>query len=36
MPATAVLLEDVCNALKNMPENIDRKSKLYRHWLIFN
>ncbi len=36
MPATAVLLEDVYAALKIMPEKIDKNSKLYQRWLIFN
>ena len=36
MPATAVLLEDVYNALKTMPGKIDKNSKLYQRWLIFN
>ena len=36
MPTVAVLVNDVCTALNNMPENINRESKLYQHWLIFN
>ena len=36
MPAAAVLLIDLYFALNDMPEKIDRNSKLYRHWLIFN
>lgn len=36
MPTVAVLVNDVCTALNNMPENIDKESKLYQQWLIFN
>ena len=35
MPAAAVLLSDLYFALNDIQE-IDRNSKLYRHWLIFN
>ena len=37
IPAAALLLNDVYTALENMPsKEIDRQSKLYQHWLIFN
>ena len=36
MPAAAVLLIDLYFILNDMPEEIDRKGKLYRQWLIFN
>ena len=36
MPPAAALLEDLRNALTTMPGRIDRNSKLYQYWLIFN
>ncbi|MBQ9087811.1 MAG: hypothetical protein IJY46_03430 [Lentisphaeria bacterium] len=36
MPTVAVLAEMVYRALDKMPEKIDRESKLYQQWLIFN
>ena len=36
MPAVAVLANEVYLALDKMPEKIDRESKLYQQWLIFN
>ncbi len=34
--AVAAILPEICDFLTDMPEKIDRKSKIYRHWLIFN
>ncbi|MBR2364284.1 MAG: hypothetical protein IKA79_03690 [Lentisphaeria bacterium] len=36
VPAAAVLLSDVFAELENMPEKLEKKSKLYRMWRIFN
>ena len=36
VPAVAFLLPDLYAALAAMPAATDKKSKLYRHWLIFN
>ena len=36
MPAAAVLLSDLYFALNDIPGEIDRNSKLYQQWLIFN
>ena len=35
-PPVAFLLSDLYKVLESMPHSIDRNSKLYRHWLIFN
>ena len=36
IPAAAALIPELDQALENMPEKIDMKSKLYQQWLIFN
>ena len=36
MPAVAVLLHDLYIVLNDMPGEVDRNSKLYRQWLLFN
>ena len=36
IPAVAVLVKDIYSALEKIPETIDKQSKLYRHWLMFN
>ena len=36
VPPTAALLGELRSALKNGPGKVDRNSKLYQHWLIFN
>ena len=36
MTAVAVMVPEVYLALQNMPEKLDRQSKLYRNWQIFN
>ena len=36
IPSVAVLLLDVYLALNRIPDKLDKQSKLYRQWLIFN
>lgn len=36
IPAVAFLVNDIYTKLNNMPQTIDRQSKLYQHWLLFN
>ena len=36
VPAAALLAAEISPALNTMPEKIDKQSKLYRQWLIFN
>ena len=36
IPTVAVLLKDLYAVLEKTPEELDKESKLYRHWLIFN
>ena len=33
---TMMLLKDLYAVLEKTPEELDKESKLYRHWLIFN
>ena len=36
IPTAALLLQDIYESSNNIPDRIDKQSKLYRHWLIFN
>ena len=36
IPPVAVLLKDLYTVLEKTPEELDKNSKLYRQWLIFN
>jgi hypothetical protein len=36
IPPAAVILPELYKALDDMPQAIDRESRLYRHWQVFN